>query len=132
MSEFVISIVAIVTLYGFFTLVGIGCPIKFVTGISCAGCGMTRAWISLLRGDVKEAFNYHCLFILPLLYVIILVLRKKIPDRAYKIICFIMISMFVGVYIVRLLNPNDTVVNVDITNGFLYKLIATLKNMCMR
>ena len=31
---------------------GIGCPIKFWTGVSCPGCGMTRAWLAALSGRV--------------------------------------------------------------------------------
>ena len=30
---------------------GITCPILFLTGISCAGCGMSRAWFCVLRMD---------------------------------------------------------------------------------
>ena len=32
----------------FITLTGIGCPIWFSTGISCPGCGMSRAVLLLL------------------------------------------------------------------------------------
>ena len=42
-----------------------GCPIRLVTGVSCAGCGMTRAWLSVLRLDLRQAFYYHPLFLLP-------------------------------------------------------------------
>ncbi|MDE7047571.1 MAG: DUF2752 domain-containing protein, partial [Lachnospiraceae bacterium] len=38
------AIAAVLMVYGLFTVLGIGCPIKFITGISCMGCGMTRAW----------------------------------------------------------------------------------------
>ena len=44
---------------------GITCPILFLTGISCAGCGMSRAWIALLHFNIHEAFMYHPLFFLP-------------------------------------------------------------------
>ncbi|MGB4985447.1 MAG: DUF2752 domain-containing protein [Erysipelotrichaceae bacterium] len=45
------------------------CPIRFVFGIPCPTCGMTRATISFLRCDITSALNYHGLFflILPLL-----------------------------------------------------------------
>ncbi|WP_373689128.1 DUF2752 domain-containing protein [Clostridium sp. YIM B02551] len=49
-------------LYAILRVVGIGCPIKFLTGISCAGCGMTRAWIRVIHLDFKGAFYYHPLF----------------------------------------------------------------------
>lgn len=41
---------------------GIGCPIRFVTGISCPGCGLTRAWLSALQFDFAAAMAYHPLF----------------------------------------------------------------------
>ena len=45
--------------YGVLTILGIGCPIKYLTGISCAGCGMTRAWRCVLKLDFARAFSYH-------------------------------------------------------------------------
>ena len=41
---------------------GIGCIFRFTTGVPCPGCGMTRAYAALLRGDVAAAFAYHPLF----------------------------------------------------------------------
>ena len=55
-------ILIIACFYILLECVGITCPIKFITGISCAGCGMSRAWISLLKLDLKNAFYYHPLF----------------------------------------------------------------------
>lgn len=33
------------------------CPLKRLTGIPCPSCGATRACISVLRGDIREAFR---------------------------------------------------------------------------
>ena len=38
------------------------CPIKLLTGQDCLGCGMTRAIISFIKMDFKQAFKFHCLF----------------------------------------------------------------------
>ena len=40
----------------------IGCPILRFTGIPCPGCGMTRAWLAVLRGDLVTAFSYNAMF----------------------------------------------------------------------
>ena len=39
-----------------------GCPVWQLTGIPCPACGMTRAWISLVKGQLAEAFAWHPLF----------------------------------------------------------------------
>ena len=36
-----------------------GCPFRFFFGISCPGCGMTRALLAALRLDFAAAFSYH-------------------------------------------------------------------------
>lgn len=53
--------------YGYYSIwnyaiYGNNLPYKYITGISCAGCGMTRAWIALLHFDINTAFMYHPLF----------------------------------------------------------------------
>lgn len=50
----------------FITLTGIGCPIRFFTGISCPGCGMSRAVLLLLSGHFQAAFRMH-----PLVYAVL-------------------------------------------------------------
>ena len=82
------SILAVALLYLFFHLVGIGCPIHFLTGVSCPGCGMTRAVISVLRLHFAEAYHYH-----PLVYLLPFALgtflfKKHITKNFYKILIF--------------------------------------------
>jgi hypothetical protein len=64
-----IFIIAALFVYGLLLhLLGIYCPIKFLTGISCPGCGMTRAVLSCLKLDFASAFAYHpMVFSLPVL-----------------------------------------------------------------
>lgn len=52
----------ILLIYIIFSLFGAGCPIKFITGISSPGCGMTRAVWAALSFRFYEAFYYHPLF----------------------------------------------------------------------
>lgn len=38
------------------------CPIRRLTGVICPSCGMSRAWLALLRFDVSGAFACHPMF----------------------------------------------------------------------
>ena len=38
------------------------CPFKLFLHVECPGCGMTRAIISVLKLDFRQAFAYHPLF----------------------------------------------------------------------
>jgi hypothetical protein len=40
-----------------------GCPFYELFGIPCPCCGVTRAWLAFLRGDITLAFQYHALFL---------------------------------------------------------------------
>ena len=35
------------------------CPFKFVTGIPCPGCGMTRAFLAIAEADFISAFDHN-------------------------------------------------------------------------
>lgn len=38
------------------------CPVRRLIGIPCPGCGMSRAWLCALEGDLAGAFYYHPMF----------------------------------------------------------------------
>jgi hypothetical protein len=109
--------------YWVFGIVGIGCPIKHFTGISCAGCGMTRAWFSVVNLDIPKAFHFHPLFWIPPLAAIGIVIKSKITPKLYSAGIWVIIGLFFIVYIYRLLDPNDAIVTIDIKNGAVWKFI---------
>ena len=127
MSDFIKGMIVVIVLYIFLSLIGIGCPIKFMTGISCAGCGMTRAWKCFLTGNIQGAFYYHPLFFSPIFFILLLLFKKKIPEAIYKAVITGLLVIFLVVYVVRLLDPNDTVVEIDVKHHFLLKLLSNLK-----
>lgn len=124
-KEYVKFGLTMVLLYSFFDVIGIGCPIKFLTGVPCAGCGMTRAWICLLHLDIKGAFYYHPLFFLPIIYFFIFLFKDKVPHKIFNCAIVIGIVLFTTVYIFRILNPG-AVVNINIKSGFIYKFYKLL------
>ena len=48
----------IAVIYAVMFFCGITCPIRYVFGVSCPGCGMTRACMSALCLDFGDAFAY--------------------------------------------------------------------------
>ena len=116
------AILAVVLVYAIFHITGIGCPVRFITGISCPGCGMTRAWLSLLRLDFAGAFYYHPLFPLPAVAVVLLHFKDKIPVNLYKIWIFTLILLFSIIYLLRLIGPDDAIVSFGPQEGFIYRV----------
>ncbi len=105
----------------------IGCPFKWLTGISCPGCGMTRAFFSLISGDFMAAWNFHPLiYFLPLL-VIPFCLKDKLSKKGNYIILFIFIFVFTVVYFIRLFGKSD-VVCADSANSVFVRVFEKIKS----
>lgn len=86
----------------------LGCPFKFATGISCPGCGMTRAWLAFLGGQPMLALAYHPLFwSVPAIAAIVL-LRSRLPRSLFHTVLILTIIAFTVVWIVRLVTPADS------------------------
>ena len=60
-------------------LPGWDCPILRVTGIPCPGCGLTRAVILLLRGDLRASLRFHAFAPMVLLAAVALILVLLLP-----------------------------------------------------
>ena len=43
-------------------LAAFGCPFFRLTGLTCPGCGLTRAYIHALHGEFSVAFRYNPFF----------------------------------------------------------------------
>lgn len=124
--EVITSVTAVVVLYVILESFGVTCPIKYITGISCAGCGMSRAWIALLHFNIHEAFMYHPLLFLPPVVVIFMLLKSKINIKFYKIFMFIMAGAFVIVYLYRMFIGTGDIVVFEPQNNILFRIIRKL------
>jgi hypothetical protein len=80
------------------------CIFKMTTGIPCPTCGMTRAYLSLLRLDLQSAFYYHPLFwVVPPAAGLFLIKKGRFARPKFRIIAVILIlAVFVLVYLLRL------------------------------
>lgn len=98
-----------------------GCPVKLITGISCPGCGMTRALISLIKLDFSEALYYHPLVILMPLMILVVIFSKRIPQKALKLIFTFFLILLLIVYIIRMSQQGD-IVSADFGSSLIYRL----------
>ena len=115
----VITIVA----YALLTAFDIGCPILYLSGISCLGCGMTRAWLHLIKLDFSMALYYHPLFWLPPIGFLGLLLKKRIPKKLYTIGMYVIIISFIIVYILRFFHKDDTIVRANLKESAILKIL---------
>ena len=82
------------------------CPFKFITGIPCPACGLTRACLSVARGDLPASFYYHPLWPVVVPTILAEILHGfgliKIPAKANNIWLILVGSLLLICYIVRL------------------------------
>jgi len=81
------------------------CLVKLTIGIPCMTCGMSRAFVSLIFLDFKQAFHFHPLiFIVPFIFTVLLFRETKFMGKIYhsKIWWSTILLLFVVVYIIRM------------------------------
>ena len=69
------------------TYYDIGCPILRFVGIPCPTCGVTRAIVSLIKGDLRGYFSYHPLAV-PLAVAVALMIHAQRLKHPKGIIFF--------------------------------------------
>lgn len=121
-QRIIIAIVFIIIIgYVGVYLKGVPCIIKYFTGVSCLGCGMTRAWLAALKLDFSMAFYYHPLFFMPAIILIIILNRKRLKPKTLSGIIWTVLILFGIVYIYRMFTPNGIVI-FQPEKGLLYKI----------
>lgn len=112
-------------IYGLLTAVHIGCPIRFLTGISCAGCGMTRAFFLALSFDFGQAFYMHPLYFTAPLLVFVFLFEGLLPKKAVKLFWISAGIVFLAVYILRLFG-GSAVVTAEPRDGLICRLLRII------
>lgn len=78
-----------------------GCFFKSTFGIDCPGCGMTRAFFSLLKGNLMESLAYNPGLIPFLITIIALVIQLKLKHPRGG---FIIMWMFIITTAITVIN----------------------------
>lgn len=128
-KKYIELIFAILLLFVILNLTSVGCPIHFFSGINCPGCGMTRAYLSLLHGNILSAFYLHPLFlIIPLWIFIYFIFNKKHPNYV-NVFTKITVVLLLMVYIIRLLSPECTIITINLNEGFFFRIIKKIMHI---
>lgn len=103
-----------------------GCPVRYFFGVSCPGCGMTRAWLHLLRLDFSGAFHCHPLFWTAPLIAAAFLFDDRISQKIFRRLAIAAAALFIGVYIVRLIWFPDGLVVWEPENGIIWRTVRYL------
>lgn len=117
-------VLAFLVLIGIYSLTG--CPIKRITGIPCPGCGMSRAWRSVLTFHFKDAFLFHPLWSVPLIVLFLVLKDHKDPLVSHPKFMNFLIVLFLFTYIIRII-MHDPIVTWNIDRGIIYHIIEYIK-----
>ena len=106
---------------------GVTCPIRYVWGVSCPGCGMTRACVSALRFDFIAAFAYHPLWVLMVPAAVFIVLcRWRGWRRALHVGMMAVALLLCAVYVLRMVWATSEVVVFAPKSGLLGRIACTI------
>ena len=84
-------------LLGLFLLVlrlFLGCPVYRFFHIRCPGCGLTRAWLCFISGDWRSALNYHPLFLIIPIFILLFAWRNICAFKRQKIPALLDFSLY--------------------------------------
>lgn len=106
------------------------CPFRYLFGVPCPGCGMTRALCAAVLSDFETAFAYHPLFPLLIPAALYIGLRHfgliAPSGRQNTLYILLFAAAFMLVYALRLL-AHDPIVAPDFEASFLFRIIKMIK-----
>ena len=95
--NFKVKIIAIILIFVYaliLYLTPLNCPFDMLFKFPCPGCGMTRAWVSVLNFNIEKAYFCHKMFwSLPLLFAGFLFDGRIFKNKKLNLLLWIFISV---------------------------------------
>ncbi|MBR3269525.1 MAG: DUF2752 domain-containing protein [Oscillospiraceae bacterium] len=87
----------------------IPCPFHYVTGLRCPGCGITRMFLYMMKGDFRRSFqcNQVLFFVVPMLAAAAVVKLIWMPrfltseSKFYRISSYVLLAVLLGFGVLR-------------------------------
>ena len=96
------------------------CPVLWLTGISCPGCGMTRALAAVCRLDFDAAWYYNpvIFYLIPAAPVMVIAYFRN-DKRLRDFLLWVTAGLLIAVYLYRLLVLHSPVLEADFSKGWI-------------
>ena len=107
------------------------CPLKYMFGLSCPFCGITRAITYALKFDFSKAFYYHAFWPIVLIGIIVHILYEfKVikMNKVFNISLYVFVILNFVYYIYRLTSGSN-IVYFNFKGSLLYKIFNILLNI---
>ena len=111
-------------------LTNMPCPIHWITGISCPGCGMTRGLLHLLRLDFSGAAYYHpMVFYLVIAIPVLVILYLRNLEKPRIVLLYVSAFVMVAIYLYRMIILRSPVLEFAPQNGILPRLFVWIRTL---
>jgi len=115
MKQGLLLLGALVGLVAYFYLTnllfGSVCPSKILFGLPCPGCGLTRAALLMLGGDIIGSLRMNPILPFLFVYAILVLLKKKKAAQNYIIFVIILSFAVFGYRVIFLFGTEPVVYN---------------------
>lgn len=108
------------------------CPLRYIFGVPCPACGISRSLLCVATGHFAKAFYYHPLWPLAVVTAILLFLDElkfiKIPPKVRSTYIYIVAFIVLGCFVLRHI-MGSPIVAIHFEKSLIYKVLGILSHI---